>query len=261
MNFKKLLLKIYYLPNLSKPKIDLNQQKIRDIEWESIKKFITPSSKFLDVGCGAGYAMIKAEAELKCICFGVDADPGAHGVGRYDNNNCSDLNIVQGFAEDLPYNNQEFDVVYSSHVLEHVNDEQRSLQEMKRVLKPDGVLIIGMPTASMAWINFITQLLFTTHHRVINVFLRLLPFINAGKTPLINMLVPPSHSSHRAKTVLYDLKYYRINNWKRIVQQEFRIEQILLPALYPYPEYRQLFKLRKNGKHSSSVFFICKKDQ
>lgn len=261
MNLKKLLLKIYYLPSLSKSKIDLNQQIIRDIEWEAIKEFITPGSKFLDVGCGAGYAMIKAETELHCICYGVDADPGTHGVGRYNNNSCNDLNIVQGFAEDLPYNNKEFDVVYSSHVLEHVNDEQKSLQEMKRVLKPNGVLIIGMPTASMAWINFITQVIFTTHHRIANVILRVIPFIHTGKTPLVNMFIPPSHSEQRAKTVFFDLKYYRIKNWKRIVQKEFQIKQTLLPALYPYPEYWQLFKPRKSVKYSSSVFLICKKGE
>ena len=112
---------------------------------------------------------------------------------------------------------------------------------MKRVLKKDGVLIIGMPTSSMAWVNLYTDLLFTTHHRIFNVLFKYVPFIKTGKTPLINMLIPHSHSAHKAKTIFFDLKHYKVNNWKSIISEVFQIEKTLLPAFYPYPQYRQLF--------------------
>jgi ubiquinone/menaquinone biosynthesis C-methylase UbiE len=259
MSIKDFLLKLYYLPQLSKEATDANQRVIRDIEWDAIKKYIPAKAKFLDVGCGAGYAMKKAIDELECNCFGIDPNPGAHGVGRYNADSKLGLNIVAGFSESLPYNDNEFDVVYSSHVLEHVNDEHKSLEEMKRVLKPGGVLIIGMPTAAMAWINFLTDLLFTTHHRVFNVLFKIFPFITTGKTPFVNMLIPPSHSNHRAKTIFFDLMHYRVSNWKKIVSKVFEVKETLLPALYPYPQYWQLFKLRRNIRFSSSVFFICNK--
>ena len=149
--------------------------------------------------------------------------------------------------------------MYSSHVLEHVDDERKSLQEMRRVLKDDGVLIIGMPTAFMAHVNNLSQLIFTTHQRIFNVLFGWMPFISTGKTPFINMFVPMSHSYPRAKTVFYDMLHYRIKTWERIVEQEFIIEQVLLPAFYSYPEYKQLFRMRKNVRMSSSVFFVCKK--
>ena len=84
--------------------------------------------------------MRKATEELDCISFGVDPDPGAHGVGRYSDNSTSGLSIKKGFAEKIDYDDGTFDVVYCSHVLEHVNDEHQSLNEMKRVLKKGGVL-------------------------------------------------------------------------------------------------------------------------
>lgn len=256
MDVKKKILTIYNWGFLSKDKVDENQRRIREVEWDAVKPYIPTGSSFLDVGCGAGYAMRKATDELKCDAFGIDPQPGGHGVGRYSELDKT-LKIIQGVSEKIPFEDKTFDVVYSSHVLEHVNDEHKSLQEMKRVLKDDGVLIIGMPTAFMAHVNNISQLIFTTHQRVFNVLLGWVPIIRTGNTAFINMFVPVSHSCPRAKTVLYDMFHYRIKTWKRIVEQEFIIQQVLLPASYPYPEYRQLFGMRKNSRMSSSVFFVC----
>ena len=256
---KNILLKLYYFGNLKSEISEQNQEKIRQIEWDAVKGYIVNGSKFLDVGCGSGYSMRKASNELNCICSGIDPDPGAFGVGRYSNQSTIGLNIKKGSAEKIDFKDESFDIVYCSHVLEHVNNENGSLIEMKRVLKKDGVLIIGMPTSSMAWVNFYTDLLFTTHHRIFNILFKYVPYIKTGKTPLINMLIPSSHSSHRAKTIFFDLKHYKVNNWKSILSKVFQIENTLLPAFYPYPQYRQLFKMKKLYKKSSSVFFICKK--
>lgn len=253
---KKLLLKIYYWPCLSQEKIDVNQKRIRDKEWDGVKIYIEENSTLLDVGCGAGYNLIKAQEELNCSCFGVDPDPGGHGVGRYDYNENNDLNIQQGFAENIPFEDNKFDVVICSHVLEHVEDKTRTLQEINRVLKDDGTLIIGMPTATMSWINLISQWVFTTHMRFTNFFLS--PFINTGKIKFKHIFFPPSHS-FEDKTVLYDIKNYKVKSWTQIVASEFDISKTLKPYLYPYPEYLQWFKMYKSSSYSSSVFYICKK--
>ena len=38
-NLKKILLKIYYFAEISKPKIEKNQEIIREVEWDSIKNY------------------------------------------------------------------------------------------------------------------------------------------------------------------------------------------------------------------------------
>lgn len=48
-------------------------------------------------------------------------------------------------ALDLPLENQSFDTVVSTELLEHVSDPLRALQEMHRVLKPGGYLILSTP--------------------------------------------------------------------------------------------------------------------
>ncbi len=253
---KQLLLKLYNYPLLSPAQTNANQKRARDCEWEAIADYIRIGT-FLDIGCGAGYSMYKAQL-MGCKVYGIDPDPRGHGVGRRESDFPVPIeNIVQGFSEQLPYKDKTFSTVYTSHVLEHVANLERSLQEIHRVCKQDGIIIIGVPTASMAWINWITQLLLTTHHKIVNVLFR--KAISTGKTFWWEIFVPRSHSYPQAKTVLSDISTYSTKTWKQHIEQKFTIQKIIKPCIYPYPEYRQLFKLRKNKKCSSSVFFICEK--
>ena len=248
---------IIYSTMTSKVKVEQFQQIIRDAEWEKIVNHIPKNSKFLDVGCGAGYSLMRASQSLNCEVEGIDADPGSHGVGRFLKDMVRTVTIKKGFAENLPYDNESFDVVYSSHVLEHVNDEFKALNEMKRVLKKDGVLIIGMPTASMAILNFISQLIFTTHIKIYELFRNL--FIQNPIKNLIKIFRINSHSYPKARSIWYDLFHYRTSNWQKAVEREFNLKSVIKPCFYPYPDYPQLFKLYKSKFFSSSVFFICKK--
>lgn len=248
--------KIFWYPFSSKERIDELQEKIRLIEWSSFENHIKEKSNFLDVGCGAGHNLALAETQKKCTVTGVDADPGAHGVGRYDNKNLN-AEIRQGFAEELPFETNTFDTVFCSHVLEHVENESQSLKEINRVLKNDGIAIIGMPTATMAWIQLFSHYFFTTHRNV------LFMFKSIGKKDFLSRLrlifLPSSHSSPRAKTICYDLNHYRTSKWRKLVAAEFEIIETVKPLLYPYPDYLQFFKMRKSKLGSSSIFFICRK--
>jgi hypothetical protein len=113
-----------------------------------------------------------------------------------------------------------------------------------------------MPTNYIIRWGWIAQMLLTTHQKLVNLLLS--PFIKTGKTSFRELFIPNSHS-HANKTALFDLKYYKIENWKKIVSSEFEVLETLLPAYYPYPEYYQFFKLYKSETKSSSVFFICRK--
>lgn len=249
--------KIIYSSFSNKEKVERYQQIIRDEEWKSLKEEIPRNSYLLDVGCGAGYAMQKASDELDCSCKGVDPDPGAHGVGRFLKDLVKKEVIIKGNAENIPFESGVFDIVFSSHVLEHVNDENQSLLEMKRVLKDDGILLIGMPTAFMAWINFFSSIIFTTHVKIYN-FFRFFFTKEIGNNFMAIFRVR-SHSYPRAKSIYYDLIHYRISSWKKTISQEFEIVKILQPCIYPYPDYPQWFKIRKSILGTSSVFFVCRK--
>jgi len=61
----------------------------------------------------------------------------------------ADLNNPQAMVKmditDIQYNDQSFDVIYCSHVLEHVKDDKKALREFYRVLKKDGWAILQVP--------------------------------------------------------------------------------------------------------------------
>ena len=257
MKIKQTFSKLFWLPISSKANIEIYQERIRQLEWNAIKHYIPKQATFLDVGCGAGYSLMKAFTELECEVQGIDPEPGAHGVGRFTQGLWKERPIIQANAEQLPFPDASFDVVYSSHVLEHVNSEEYALQEMKRVLKPNGVLIIGMPTAAMSCIALLSAWFFTTHISIYH-FVRSIGSKEMF-TRFVRIILPTSHSVPRAKYVTYDLFHYRISIWKKTVGSIFKIKGIITPGLYPYPDYIQWFPLIKKGKLSSSVFFICRK--
>jgi ubiquinone/menaquinone biosynthesis C-methylase UbiE len=254
---RKLLSKIFWSTTSSRKNIDKYQEKIRDVEWEAFRANIKKDAALLEVGCGTGYLMYRAAQELRCDVKGIDPAPGDHGVGRFTTSKNEYSSILEASAEDIPFDGNTFDTILCSHVLEHVQDEQQSLREMKRVLKDDGVLIIGMPTALMSIIRWITKLLFASH---INFLFFLKSF---GKRTMFkrfwSIFVPLSHSYPRAQRIFYDLKHYRVKNWEQIIVTEFKIIKTIQPALYPYPEHPQWFPLHRSKLGSSSVFFVCVK--
>ena len=257
MTYKEKISKIFWSPLSSKEKIEKYQEIIRDKEWDEIKKYIPKNSSFLDIGCGSGDNLLRAKYQLNCSVRGIDPAPGEQGVGRYIKGDLNEVKIDRGFAEKLPYEDECFDVVFCSHVLEHVNEEDKSLKEMARVLKKDGVVIIGMPTAMMTFISYFSIILFTTH-------INLLFFLKSlGKKDMIKrfrtIFIPISHSFPRANTIFYDLVMYRVKRWEKVISINFEIKNKLQPYLYPYPDYFQFFKIHKSCLGSSSVFFVCKK--
>lgn len=49
---------------------------------------------------------------------------------------------------DIPFSDDSFDIIYCSHVLEHVDDDRKALFELSRVLNPDGWVVILVPIIS-----------------------------------------------------------------------------------------------------------------
>lgn len=248
---------IFWYPMATKDQIESRQQVIRDAEWDMVRENIPQGSLFLDVGCGAGDNMIKAMRDRGCQVKGIDPDPGAHGVGRFDSkiDDSVSQNIATGMAEDLPFEDDRFDVVFCSHVLEHVNSKSTSLQEMARVAKPDGLIVVAVPTHWMSGLGLLAQWMFTTHIRI-----RAL-FSSNDKRPWSNRLrsvfLPGSHSYPESKTVLYDLSHYRPSKWKAIIESELKVEEVRYGPLYAYPDFPQLIPVSSPKWAGSSVFFFC----
>ncbi|MBI2587245.1 class I SAM-dependent methyltransferase [Candidatus Amesbacteria bacterium] len=101
--------------------------------------------KILDVGCGGGYFLAKLPNSWQK--WGIDISPVMVEKARE-----RDLKKIRlGKMENLPYADNFFDTVTALDVLEHVRREDVGLREMRRVLKPRGVLILNVPAYQWLW--------------------------------------------------------------------------------------------------------------
>lgn len=92
-------------------------------------------SRILDVGSGYGeYLSIFLSAGLKG--YGIDIDKYALK---------SQKNVACSTAEELPFQSGVFDCVNCVDVLEHTENDKKALEEILRVLKPGGFLILTVP--------------------------------------------------------------------------------------------------------------------
>lgn len=95
--------------------------------------------RLLEVGCGSG-SMLNYMGSLGWLAEGVDVDPSA-----IDNARSKGLKVALGSLEEQGFADNSFDAVIMSHVIEHVPDPQRLVNECFRVLKPGGVLSLVTP--------------------------------------------------------------------------------------------------------------------
>jgi SAM-dependent methyltransferase len=107
----------------------------------------------LDVGCGAGWFLLKLKERydargLPVRSFGVDASRAqlANLARKTARERIPDVFAVLANAERLPFPDGAFDVVVSSEALEQIERPLFAIQEMARVLKPGGQLLVSMPS-------------------------------------------------------------------------------------------------------------------
>ncbi|MBM9612701.1 methyltransferase domain-containing protein [Desulfobulbus rhabdoformis] len=108
---------------------------------------IVKGKDVLDLGCNSGYGTNLLSQSCNRI-VGVDVSPMALEVGnaRYLRGNLS-FKLVDGVS--LPFGDQSFDVVTSFQVVEHLPEYSAYFNEIRRVLKPDGLLLLTTPNGAI----------------------------------------------------------------------------------------------------------------
>lgn len=116
------------------------------------KVLINDKIKILNIGCGPGRssqylsnfgAVTSVEYDKECCEFA---------------SKMTGLEIINGSITELTFSDKSFDLVCAFDVIEHVEDDQLAVSEMKRVAKDGAVLLITVPAFMSLW----------SHHDVIN---------------------------------------------------------------------------------------------
>lgn len=163
--------------------------------------------KLLDIGTGSGH-IAQAFTDYGYVVSSVDlydlrAEPCNYEFKTYD-------------GKAIPYHDASFDLVISNHVIEHVEDQQKHIDEIYRLLKPGGVCYLSTPSK---------YALLEPHYR--------LPFL----------------SWFARETSSRYLKFFRNKNWdikplkvqtiRKLVRQRFAISN-MAPLVMKYPEQYSL---------------------
>ena len=99
----------------------------------------------LDVGCGTG-ALLK-ELDSYGAAYGIDFSEKALDFCKAR----SLANVRLGSITGIPYPDDAFDLVLALDILEHVEDDLKALQEIKRVLRPGGICVLFVPAFQLLW--------------------------------------------------------------------------------------------------------------
>ncbi len=168
--------------------------------------------KILNVGCGPGRSsqylsefgdVVSLEYDKHCCEFASEK---------------TGLEIINGSITELPFADKTFDLVCAFDVIEHVEDDQLAVSEIKRVAKDKGVIFITVPAFMSLW----------SHHDVVN-----------------------HHFRRYKKRQIKDL-FNKKNDGKEIFSSYFNF--LLFPPIYLFRTLSNLMRSGKNRPGSGSDF-------
>ncbi len=126
-----------------------------------LQKLITfPFSSILDNGCGPGEFLSFISKKKDVALAGVDISPQMMRIAGEKLGEQADIRL--GDSEELPWEDNSFDVVVCINAFHHYPNPQKALNEMHRVLKQEGLLILAdpwLPSPAIQLTNLLIRLI------------------------------------------------------------------------------------------------------
>lgn len=121
---------------------------IEHLHRYAIAKSLSKNKSVLDIASGEGYGSFLLSGDARSV-IGVDIDEKSilHASKKYEG--AKNLRFIKGSTSDIPVANDEIDLVVSFETLEHHNEHDQMMLEIKRVLKQGGMLLLSSPEKSI----------------------------------------------------------------------------------------------------------------
>ena len=111
-----------------------------------------PGGKFLDVGCGTGWAVREAAKHLGSgVGCGIDISPKMVEKARRLSGGLHNVEFLTANAERIPYSDDTFDYVLCTCSFHHYSAPDQALSEIRRVLKKNGKFILADSARDLSW--------------------------------------------------------------------------------------------------------------
>ena len=221
----------------SVPLKEFDFERLLKSNFRSIKEQLQlkKGQKILDIGTGTGWLIVEL-AEEGYECIGLDIKKDFSEVNKADKNVRTSVGLVLADMNNTPFSDEIFDVVTVSGVIHHSEDMDRTIAEIKRVLKYGGkIAITSEPIAGLFKIGSWSAKAFPslTHHSY-TVFTYLNKFRKAGLQPQVFF---PGYVDEKLKE--RDLRYGRFKVLASIISIFWQFRRLrkwakkycLLPAL------------------------------
>lgn len=128
---------------------------------------IQDGDNVIDIGCGDGYYLyLLLNLPVKLSLTGYDNDKIVLENAK-KNLRSKKIRLVLGTAENIQLRDESFEKIIMTEVLEHIEQDKKALKEIYRLLKPNGMLLLTVPSYNFPFlwdpINWILQNLLGTH--------------------------------------------------------------------------------------------------
>ena len=97
--------------------------------------------KLLDIGCGTGYLISMLSKDYNAEYIGLDLSPEM--INQAIRKNIKNARFIEGRSDELPFEDNTFDIVTCSQSFHHYPETDKPMQEAKRVLKNGGLYILS----------------------------------------------------------------------------------------------------------------------
>ena len=117
--------------------------KYGKISCQNIRDYLKDKKykNLLDIGCGTAYLIDMLAKEHEAEFVGIDLSPKM--IEEAEKKNIKNAKFIIGKSDELPFDDNTFDIVTCSQSFHHYPETDKPLQEALRVLKPGGIYIIS----------------------------------------------------------------------------------------------------------------------
>lgn len=206
-----------------------HMERLRAAELEAVRHWFAPGTRVLEVGGGPGYQASIIQS-WGCDVVSIDLPDRTNKTAVFP--------VLDYDGRTFPCRDGEFDIVFSSNVLEHIPDIDRTLDETRRVLKPQGLSIHLLPTPAWRFWSIATH-----YPYVLGRFAKALLRGGRGEGGAARLggLVPPPHGAFPSAWA--ELSGYSRRAWRNRFERKgfevaslghnklFYTEHVLFPGL------------------------------